>query len=303
MKIDRLISIIMILSNRKRVSAKELAEKFEVSVKTIQRDIDAINMAGIPIVAYKGYDGGYEIMENYKINKSVVNEKEHSMVFNLLEGLGKVYEDKTIENLKEKFKCANSSMNLIEEGNIVFDFSSWGNADNTREKLNIISEALKLRKTIEFTYITFDGNSTKRELEPLKIIFKGLNFYICGFCRLRGDIRLFKLTRIKGLNRLDNDFVPRIVDINEFFKPREDNLITLKLKFNKSALNKLDDYFDAYVIEFNEKGDAIVEVEYPENNWIYSMLLSFGSDIEVIEPIHIREIIRKNAEKIIKLYK
>lgn len=293
----------MILSNRNRVSAKELAENFEVSAKTIQRDIDAINMAGIPIVAYKGYDGGYEIMENYKINKSVINEKEHSMVFNLLEGLSKIYEDKTIENLKEKFKCTKSSVNLIEEGNIVFDFSSWGNADNTREKLSIIGDALRLRKTIEFTYITFDGKTTKREVEPLKIIFKGLNFYICGFCRLREEIRLFKITRIKDLNILENSFVPKFVDINEFFKPIEENLITLKLKFNRHALNKIDDYFDAYIIEYNEHGDAIVEVEYPENNWIYSMVLSFGSDVEVIEPAHVREIIRKNAENIINLYK
>lgn len=302
MKVDRLLSIVIMLLNRKRITAKDLADYFEVSIRTIQRDIESINMAGIPIVSYKGQYGGYEILENYKIDKNFLSDSEHKLLLTSLEGINKAYEDKDLRNIIEKLTSIKSLNNSKEENKIIMDFSPWGFSKSLKDKVDCIRKAIDEKNIITFNYIDLNGNATKRHVEPILLVLKLNRWYLHGFCRLRQDFRLFKITRIRELTIADETFEAREneFDFNFIFPSR--NNVKLKLKFDPKALSRLDDYFEFEKLDFNEDGYIYASIEYPEDEWVYSMILSFGDSVEVIEPNHIRQIIHNRAKNILKKY-
>ncbi|MBK1813496.1 YafY family transcriptional regulator [Clostridium sp. YIM B02505] len=303
MKIERLITIIMMLINKKRVTAKELAEFFEVSVRTVQRDIDAINIAGIPIVSYKGYEGGYEILEGYKIDNNFVTEKEYDLLLKLLKGLENVYDDPVVKGMTEKLKAVKVNENINIDKNFIMDFSHWGNSKRVKTKVSLIRDAIDMKCTIKFYYVDLNGKGTDREIEPHTLILKVNTWYVYGFCKLREDFRLFKLTRIGELEKTENAFVPKNIENHNVLTEKESNYIDLKLKFHPSCMNRLDDYFEIEEMSLQEDGDILVAVSYPEDEWVYSMLLSFGDKVEIIEPSHIKEIILERVRNILNKYK
>ncbi|MGL4109222.1 helix-turn-helix transcriptional regulator [Clostridium sp. LP20] len=302
MKIDRLISIIMTLNNKGRVNAKELANRYEVSIKTIQRDIEAIDRAGIPIVSFKGQDGGYEIMDNYKINNTVMNKGDIYLIATLLEGLGKSYDSQEINSLKEKFEVVNGKRYDDKNIRLIVDFSAWGNGDKTRNKLSIIDRALKESKRLEFYYNNLNGESSHRTVEIIKLIFKGFNWYVYAYCLKKESGRLFKVRRMNNLIIKDKYNEDRNINLDDLFSNREDNIIEIKLKCTNEFCEKIDDYFDDYKI-IKDKEKNIVEVSLPEDQWLYSMLLGLGDEVEVMEPLVLRELIKNKIYKMYSIYK
>lgn len=301
MKIDRLINIIMTLSQRGRISAKELSEKYEVSLKTIQRDIDAIELAGIPIVSYKGKNGGYEIIENYKIVNGVINKKEMDLIYKLLDGLGKSYETNEVENLKNKISIGRNEK--FNEGKIYIDFSGWGKSDNTKEKLKRIDRALDEERVIEFTYNNLKNEESRRVVEPIKLIFKSYNWYLYAYCLEKEDYRIFKVRRIKELEVKNIPYSKRGDNFLHIFNDRTEKLIDIKFKCGRDFLKRIDDYFDEYIIIDDESDNKILVVTLPEDEWLYSLFLGFGGSIEVLEPIHFRNSIKNRIEKMVNVYK
>lgn len=302
MKLERLITIIMMLINKRRITSRELAEFFEVSVRTIQRDIDTINMAGIPIVAYKGYEGGYEILEGYKIDNNFVTEKEYNLLLKLLKGVEGVYDDPTIKNMSEKFKAVKANDNVNIDKSIVMDFSHWGNSSRIKRKVATIKEAIDDKVTVGFNYIDLNGKVTSREVEPYTLILKVNTWYLYGFCRLRKDFRLFKLTRLDRLQKTKTYFEAIDIEEHKLITDKIDNYTDLKLRFHPSCMNRIDDYFEVEEMNFQEDGYILINTSYPEDEWVYSMLLSFGDKVEILEPEHIRDIIVKRVQNILKLY-
>lgn len=302
MKIDRLLSIVIMLLNRKRITAKDLADYFEVSIRTIQRDIEAINMAGIPIVSYRGQYGGYGLLDNYKIDKNFLSDSEHKLLLVALEGINRAYEDKNLKNVIEKLTSIKSTNDHIKN-NIIMDFSPWGFSKGLKEKIDEIKKAIEQKEIIRFTYINLNGQTTQRTVEPYLLALKLNHWYLQGYCRLRQDFRLFKLTRIKNLSSIDETFETRENNFDFSFSFSSTNIVKLKLKFHPKALNRLDDYFEFEKLDFNEDGYIYISIEYPEDEWVYSMILSFGDWVEVIEPIHIRQIIKNKAKNILEKYK
>lgn len=303
LKIDRLITIIMMLINKKRVTAKELAEFFEVSVRTIQRDIDAINIAGIPVVSYKGYEGGYEILDGYKIDNNFVTEKEYDLLIKLLKGLENVYDDPVVKGIVEKLKAVKANDNINIDKNFIMDFSHWGNSKRIKRKVSIVRDAIDMRCTLKFYYVDLNGKGTDREIEPHTLILKGNTWYVYGFCKLREDFRLFKLTRIGNLETTENVFIPKDIESHSLLTEKGSNYIDLKLRFHPSCMNRLDDYFEMEKMIFQEDGYILVEVSYPEDEWVYSMILSFGDKVEILEPSHVKEIILERVKNILNKYK
>ena len=297
MKIDRLISIIMTLSNSEKVTATELAKKYEVSVKTIQRDIESINAAGVPIVSYRGQDGGYGILDTYKIKNSSMNNNDLYLINTLLDGITKIYDSREINNLKEKFSVIVDSE--IVSSNLYVDFSPWGDECKTREKLKLLDKAFNEKRIINFDYNNLKGEMSNRSVEPLKLIFKGFSWYLYAFCLEKKDTRIFKLKRMREL-KLGNTYdSTRTVNLEELFGNRVDNLKKFKLKVKDSFLKKIDDYFEEYeVID-----DNIITVILPLDEWVYSMILSFGSEVEVIEPIDFRKEIIRRIQDMNNIYK
>lgn len=302
MKIDRLISIIMILNNKERVTAKELSEKFEVSTKTIQRDIDTIEMAGIPIVSYKGHEGGYGIIDSYRVDKASMTKNEIELLKSLLEGISETYKNKEVLSLINKFTAI--EVNKGENrNNFIIDFSRWGKNGELTDKINILDNAIVKGRYIKFDYGNINGESSNRKIEPYKIIFKALNWYIYGYCTLRNEMRVFKVSRIKNLESLDEEFISREVRVNNLFKEPELETIEIIFRVKKEARILLDDNFPTYeIINENDK-NITVKINTPYNNWVYSMILGFGDNIEVLEPKFLREKIINKIKAMNNLYK
>lgn len=309
LKLDRLVSILVILLRKERVQARELAEKFGVSVRTILRDVDAINLAGIPVVTYQGVNGGIGIAEGYRLDKSVLTEDEMAAIITTLKSIGRSIPDNNHEVLMEKFKNILSATQIDrvnqKTNQLIIDLSPWGGNEHIRSMLGEIREAIEGRKEIDFTYLDFSGNRTIRIVEPYSLVLKGQNWYMYAWCHVREDFRFFKLSRVKEMRVRDIIFAPRDVSIEEYPWENEwqktDSFITLELVFEKELRGIAEEWFgeNAYV---NDEGRVLARVRFPENNWLYGYLLSFGSGMEVVSPPHIREKMCKIAKEIVEKY-
>lgn len=309
MKLDRLISILVILLRKERVQAKELAEMFGVSVRTILRDVDAINLAGIPIVTYQGANGGIGIVEGYRLDKNVFTGYEMAAIITTLKGVARTIHDSRHEVLMEKLKNALSSSQLeILNSNVnqlVIDLSPWGGNNPHKKTLAAIRKAIENYKEIEFKYIDSTGKRTSRRVEPYSLVLKGQKWYLYAWCHLRKDFRLFKLSRIKELVVMDISYKPRELSLEQF--PWEsqwqtpESMVSLELVFEKELESSVEECFGEDIVK-HEDGRLMVKALLPENNWLYGFLLSFGMGVEVVNPPHIRTILAGIAKGICKRY-
>ena len=309
MKIDRLVAILVILLRKERVQAKELAEKFDVSVRTILRDVDAINLAGIPIVTYQGTNGGIGIAEGYRLDKSVLTGDEMAAVITALKGIDGAITGKSHEVLMEKLKNAlpSNQLDLLNTKlkQFVIDLSPWRENSVTKKKLTLIRRAIEANREIEFVYVDSEGNNTSRSVEPYSLLLKAQKWYLYAWCALREDFRYFRISRIKGLTLGEKTYKPR--EASPYFEPEDHewekfgNLITLELLFSKHMENIVVEWFGEGT-EKCDDGRIRVRTDLPENNWLYGFLLSFGNEIEVVSPPHIRIILSDIAKKIYEKY-
>ncbi|QFT91115.1 HTH domain protein [Bacillus sp. THAF10] len=302
MKVERLLAIIIKLLNKNRVTAKELAEEFEVSVRTIQRDMDSINMAGIPIVSYKGSNGGYGILEDYKISTGLFNDIEHELLLTALHGVYKSYDDKQLKQIIEKLSSIKTNANPINQAPIFLDFGGWGPTEKRIEKVQIIKQAIESKKVVSFEYIDINGNATERKIEPITLILKINKWYVYSFCTLREEYRLFKLGRMRNVT-LTNLAIEHRGQVKEYnFYQHEREMVTLSIRVTQQALNELEDFLDFEGLDFRDDGWIYVTETFPEDEWIYRMILSLGDQVEVLGPQHIRDIMKDRAKKIFDRY-
>jgi predicted DNA-binding transcriptional regulator YafY len=294
MQINRMIEMITILLNKKTVTAKELAERFEVSTRTIYRDIEVLSGAGIPIYTNKGSGGGISLLDHYTLNKTLISDQESESLMVGLATLKATHYpevDKMLEKIASIFK-KNDTSDWIE-----VDFSAWGADPNTDHKFEDIKGAILQSKLLEFEYINSMQQKAKRQVEPLKLIFKSKEWYMWGFCNMRQELRLFKLSRIKN-HKVQKEGFERQQDklgitIDYFQDKASKAAITLKLRFKEGALYRLYDDFEDNLIQKNEDGTYEVIISFPEGEWLWGYILSYGSDVEVLEPKAVRELISR----------
>ncbi|MEG1255777.1 YafY family protein [Clostridium sp.] len=303
MKIDRLVSIIMILNNKDRVTAKELSEKFEVSTKTIQRDIEIIERAGIPIVSYKGHDGGYGIIDGYKVNKSFMTSEEVILLKKLLTGINKSYENKEAEALINKLDVIKAEKHSSLNDRLVIDFSRWGNREALNNKISIIDESIINSNLVEFTYTNGSGENTSRIVEPYKILFKSLTWYVYGFCTLKNEMRIFKVNRMENIQVKEEKFIYRENIIEELFVEKEVEKNDITIKLSSKVKEIIRDSFEEYDVIEEDENFIIANIRIPYSNWVEGMILSFGESIEVLSPAFLRENIKDKINNMSNLYK
>ena len=302
MKLDRLVAIIMILNNRERITAKELSEKFQVSTKTIQRDIEIIERAGIPIISFKGNGGGYGIIEEFKVNKSSMTKEEAALLNKLLQGINDSYENTETIALINKLESIKSYENSYED-RLIIDFSKWGRGESLNKIINTIDKAILNRNPINFQYVNGNGECTVRTVEPYKIIFKSLSWYVYGFCTLKNEMRIFKVNRMKNIQVHEEHFdFKEVVDEN-IFKENDYEKTKITLRFKDNFKGMIMESFEDYDELQKEKGLITAVIKIPYSNWGEGMILSLGDDVEVIEPEFLRNNIKEKLEKMINLYK
>lgn len=208
MKVDRLVSIIMILLDKERIGAQELADMFEVSPRTIYRDIDTINMAGIPVCSAPGVGGGFEIMQKYKIDRKVFSTADLSAILMGLSNLSNMIRGDELVNALAKVKSfipADRAKDIeIKANQIYIDLSPWMGNRNIQPYLEIIKTALQESRLLTFEYADRYGNKTERTAEPYQLVLKSSHWYWHGYCHKRNDFRLFKLSRTSNLQIQEN---------------------------------------------------------------------------------------------------
>lgn len=308
MKVDRLVSIIMILLDKKRIGALELAELFEVSPRTIYRDIEAINMAGIPILSTSGVGGGFEIMPNYKLDKKVFSTADLSAILMGLSSVSNMIRGDELVNALAKVKSfipAESAKDIeLKANQIHIDLSTWMGNRNIQPYLEMIKTALQESRLLSFDYAGRHGTKTTRTVEPYQLVLKSSHWYWQGYCLTRKDYRLFKLSRMSNLKIQEDAFTPR-----DYQKPQlnyADVVATMqtiiKLRIHQSVLDRILDYC-AYE-NLVPDGDEYYLVPFPfiENEYHYDILLSFGDKCECIEPLAVRAEMKRRIQRISALY-
>ena len=308
MKVDRLISIIMILLEKKRIGARELSDIFEVSPRTIYRDIDTINIAGIPILSTPGVGGGFEIMENYKIERNVFSTGDLSAILMGLSSISNMIRGDELVNALAKVKSfipADRAKDIeLKVNQIHIDLNPWLDNRNIQPYLEIIKSALQKSNLLSFEYADRHGNNTERIAEPYQLVLKSRHWYFQGFCRIRNDFRLFKLTRISNLEIQEDIFTPRDYQRPQLdFSDIVDTMqMKIKIQIHKSIMDRVLDY--CTYESFTPAGDEHFIVSFPfiENEYYYNILLSFGDKCECLEPQHIRLEMKRKIQDIACIY-
>ena len=298
MQINRLFEIVYILLQKEKVSATELAQQLEVSRRTICRDIDILSGAGIPIYTEKGKGGGISLLPNFVLNKSIITEQEQHEILSALHGLSNIKRDDTVQVLQKMSAVFNkTAQNWIE-----VDFSDWYYENDFFSE---IKTAILQRYVVEFDYYNSYGEKTYRRIQPTQLWFKSKSWYLKGFCLTKHAERLYKLTRIKSLTVTGEHFSPQNLAVQ--LDNQEKNMdvqqnVTLKLCIEPQMAYRVYDDFSESEVEKQTDGSFLVTVTFPEDNWVYSFLLSYGQHVEVLEPESIRDILKNEAENILRKY-
>ncbi|PPK79698.1 putative DNA-binding transcriptional regulator YafY [Lacrimispora xylanisolvens] len=301
MQINRLFEIIYLLLNKKFMTANELAEHFEVSVRTIYRDIDTLSLAGIPIYALQGKGGGISLLEHYVLDKSVLSEREQNEILYALQSMTvtQVPEaDKVLAKLSSLFN--KSRTNWIE-----VDFSPWGSDDKGYSQFTQIKDAILSHRIIEFNYFGSSGEKTARRVEPMKLIFKTNAWYLQAFCQTRNELRMFKIVRMADVQKTEETFTPMIPEPLPGGGQLQETQKWIELCFNISAdgAYRVYDEFEEKEITKNTDGSFTIMTTLPESDWLIRYILSFGSEAEVKSPQHIRDMLQLELSKIAMRYK
>ena len=297
MKDNRLFRILYYILEKGKVTANELADKFEVSVRTIYRDIDSISSTGIPIYALQGKGGGIEIAEDFVLSKSLLSENEKQQIMSALQGLDNTTiqrENELLTKLSALFKMKNTSW-------IEVDFNNWQNNKMYEKTFDDIKSAILSKNIISFTYFSSNEKETDRSVKPVRLLFKSQDWYLYALCLLRNDFRYFKLSRIKNLEIHTEKFDDNFEDVILKKETPHENTVNIKVKFDRKVAFRVYDELNGEITEDND-GNLYTEIEIPNDYNLYNYIFSFGDEAEVLEPEEVRMQIKKMINKMAEKY-
>lgn len=306
MKIDRLLGITIYLLNRNTVNARELADKFEVSLRTIQRDIDALNLAGIPVLSLSGVHGGYKIVDNFKLEKQITNTQDFLYILTALKGLSSGYESQKLQNIIEKVNLS-SPKNTEEKQKLFLDLKVLHEGKNTDSKVKLLEKAIDENKAVSFNYTNAENNTNHRIVEPIALTYKWYSWYLLGYCTHKHDYRMFKLVRIDDPEETRLSFTkmhpPAERLLSQMEKEDLRSYYDIKLLCCKKVKKQVSEYLNGKITHEYKNGDFIFEMHMPksERMW-FSILLGFGNEITVLEPEELKSRIKEKAIEIVSLY-
>lgn len=297
MKINRLFEIVYLLLGKDNLTAKALAQHFEVSTRTIYRDIETLCESGIPIYMQQGKGGGITLMDHFVLDKSVLSKEEREAFLGALEAL------KVAPQSEEVLGRINSLLGERTKSWIKVDFSEWGSESNAY--FLQIKEAILKVQIIEITYYNGQGEKSRRKIAPLQLCFKHRNWYLKAYCYEKKALRLFKLGRIQQLE-VTSDYYEK--ELEESLK-QETNAQTfeavtnpIELLISSQLAYRVYEEFREGQVQKQEDGSFKVTVYYPEDEWLYGYLLSFGPALKVLSPRSIQKSLKSRLEKMLGYY-
>lgn len=293
--ISRHFEIIYLLLDKKVITAKELADHFEVSARTIYRDVDVLSGAGIPIYANKGRGGGISLLEGYSFNASMLTNDEQEDILVGLQTLA-------VTNFPDTDLILNKVARLFkkETGNwIDVDFSPWGSGEKKKQLFTLLRNAIIQQFALQFRYFNSQGEQTLREVEPFQLLFKENAWYLSGYCLWRKDYRIFKISRMSQVSVSDQTVTmkPTADPLTEAETQVGESAIPIKIKVSSQGAYRIYDEFDEHLISKNADGSYIVATSLPIGTWLDNYLLSFGTLIEEVHPVLLRERLVKKLDE------
>ncbi len=299
MKNSRLFKILYLLVEKRAVTAGELAQRLEVSERTIYRDIDALSAAGIPVFTQKGQGGGIRLMEQFVLDKALLSQAQQDEILFALQAVlasGGAAEGETLAQLTALFRREGGDW-------LEVDFTGWGSGTAERETFALVKGGILARRPLTFTYYSSAGEKSRRTVEPARLVFKGGCWYLSAYCRTRQDWRIFRLARIEDLVLDEGSCPPRHPPERlETPSPGKGPGTDLLLRFQPSAAWRVQDYFHPKQVIREPDGCLLAACTFPEDQWLASFLLSFGSQLEVLSPARWRGILAREAKKLLAVY-
>ncbi|KOO48659.1 YafY family protein [Viridibacillus arvi] len=309
MKIERMLTIIVMLLNRNRVTANELAQKFEVSVRTIYRDIETINLAGIPIISHSGNNGGFSIYENYKLNHQVLTLNNLSSLLSVLKDINSTVDDielessiEKLENIIPKNKADELKLHMEQ---IIIDLHPFGESLEQKSLVKTLRKSITQTDILMIDYRNYNNIVSKRRVEPMSLIFKNYTWYLFAYCLSKEDFRIFKVSRISDCYIENQSFERREKSYHEIRTLLNEQTImtTIVLKISSIMQSRVEDIFNKEDISVLETGELLVKATLPEKEWLFSLIFSFGEHVEVLAPKEMREAIASKLRLMAEKYR
>ncbi|MGI0509332.1 WYL domain-containing protein [Treponema denticola] len=304
MKLERILEIIIYLLNHEKVSAKYLAEYFDVSVRTIQRDMVSIAEAGIPVYTLGGRYGGYAVLENYKIKNINIKNSEQQIIISALESLATSYTNDRLNSLIEKYNAI-----IEKEGGqkVFWDFSVTKENKKVQDSNMLLEKAIGAKTYIVFDYRNSEGKSSHVCAEPLAIHYKWYAWYLFAYLKETKEYRTFKVARMQNLVLSKEKSFIKHGDIQQKMKEAEleyyKTCIDIEIIFDEKEIPLIEEYFPDSVIEklSSHKCKTHIHVPAKERLW-KALLLSFGDAVTVISPKNYKEELIKTAKTFLSNY-
>ncbi|ANS73498.1 DNA-binding protein [Paenibacillus yonginensis] len=300
-KVERLISIIMILLKKNIVSTKEFAQLFNVSKRTILRDMETLSLSNIPIYSVNGVHGGYGIMDEYKIDKRLLSNPDLENIWTALGGLEQILISEEVEITIKKIEAMISP--LAPKGLMQLSFYDWEGRSEIRQTLKTCQEAILKRRLVSFDYIDKNGTAMKRTVEPYQLHFSETSWYLKGFCLLRKRYRTFKLSRIDHLNMDEQTFSPR----DDLLEQKQEanyqpELVTVKALISPAIQDQFIERYGRKSINNYSSDYLLATIQVPHNHIGFQFLASFGTNLEIVEPRTYVEAFRDYLNKMVEKY-
>ena len=308
MKYEIMIKILFLLLSKGKVSAKYIAQRFDISTRTVMRYLDTMSLANVPIIADTGRNGGFYIADTYKLPANFLTEKEFTAVVNTLTSYNQSVGNRSIDSAIDKLlsiKPIDKRTVDVKSGNLIIDGSSWNGNDNTKNVISLISDAIEDCKKTMIGYVDRNGDETIRIIEPHVIILKQGLWYVYGYCNLRKAFRMFKASRITFANLKDEQFEKRKVEINslsngKWFENLPSEQITLGV--SRTAKSEVEEWLGVSSV-FKLDGKTVAQATLPLGDWLVSKILSFGGRVTVISPEKLKKDVLLMAQNVVNLYK
>lgn len=300
-KVERLISIIMILLRKDVVTTREFTHLFNVSKRTILRDMETLSLSNIPIYSIHGVNGGYGIMDEYKFDKRLLSSSDLENILTALGGLEQILISEEVEVTIKKIEAMVSP--LSQKGSIQLSFYDWEGRSEILQTLKTCQESILKRKLISFDYIDKNGIKTNRIIEPYQLHFSETSWYLKGFCLLRQRYRTYKLSRIDNLNINEKTFNPRDYLLEQEHEASyQPQLVAIKALISPSIKDQFIERYGRKSIENYSSEYFLATIYVPQNSIGFQFLASFGTNLEIVEPKTYVEEFRDYLNKMMEKY-
>ncbi|HBF86721.1 MAG TPA: hypothetical protein DDW54_03480 [Clostridiales bacterium] len=306
MKYEIMIKMLFLFLSRGKLSAKYLAGRFDISVRTVMRYLDCISLA-VPLIAESGRNGGYYIADSFKFPAAFMTEEEFNAVISTLDSYNSQLSSEVLSSATDKLKAIkdpSSPAADIKAGNFVIDGSSWNGESNGGAVLSLVEKCIESSTALEIAYVDKSGETTKREIEPQVIILKQGLWYVYAYCRLRKEFRTFKISRISYATKTASKYVRRTTDVASLsFEDWSGDVAYefIDLEIKESAKAEVEEWLGVSSV-YRNGGRLFASAKLPYDGGLIAKLLGFGNSVRILSPAKLKRDVLNVAKKLVAEY-